>query len=263
MKALRFLPPSADTLERIALAGRARARRVSAQALNDALDGGYKRVVSGLLKHDFAFDRCRQVRLRMPPHSSPAVSMHALLERLPLGRAIRLPLDLTGTIRPARRAKFAREGTVAPLTLPNDFGEYCSISSLAALISEVDTVLGDAGMAPFDRRAPCCPGPTRRHAHGRTIFPYMRSVTSGLPFSIARINTDPGLPVLPFFLSGAIVQIYTTSAQPFANTPKNAERASVVERRAARRHRGRASLRFPLTEPTYSAPCKLPRPTMS
>ena len=34
--------PSADTLERIGLAGRARARRLSAQALNDALDGERK-----------------------------------------------------------------------------------------------------------------------------------------------------------------------------------------------------------------------------
>ena len=38
MKALRFVLPSTAALERIGLAGRARARRISAQALNDALD---------------------------------------------------------------------------------------------------------------------------------------------------------------------------------------------------------------------------------
>ena len=37
MKALRFVLPSTAALERIGLAGRARARRISAQALNDAL----------------------------------------------------------------------------------------------------------------------------------------------------------------------------------------------------------------------------------
>ena len=38
IQAQRFVLPSADTLERIGLAGRARARRLSAQAVNDALD---------------------------------------------------------------------------------------------------------------------------------------------------------------------------------------------------------------------------------
>ena len=37
IQAQRFVLPSADTLERIGLAGRARARRLSAQAVNDAL----------------------------------------------------------------------------------------------------------------------------------------------------------------------------------------------------------------------------------
>ena len=54
MRAQRLVLPSADTLERIGLAGRARARRVSAQAINDALDGERKRALTELLKHERA-----------------------------------------------------------------------------------------------------------------------------------------------------------------------------------------------------------------
>ena len=43
--------PSADTLERIGLAGRARARRLSAQALNDALGDERKKALEALLEH--------------------------------------------------------------------------------------------------------------------------------------------------------------------------------------------------------------------
>ena len=39
--------PSADTLERIGLAGRARARRLSAEALNNALDDEQKKALEG------------------------------------------------------------------------------------------------------------------------------------------------------------------------------------------------------------------------
>ena len=51
IKAQRFVLPSADTLDRIGLAGRARARRLSAQALNDALGDERKKALEALLEH--------------------------------------------------------------------------------------------------------------------------------------------------------------------------------------------------------------------
>ena len=123
MRAQRLVLPSADTLERIGLAGRARARRVSAQAINDALDGERKRALTELLKHDPSIGRSRLTWLRALPHSTSAASMQGLLERLKHVRTLGLPRDLGEAIHPARLAKFAREGAVAPLTLLNDFGE--------------------------------------------------------------------------------------------------------------------------------------------
>ena len=49
-----------------------------------------------------------------------------------------LPRDLGEAIHPARLAKFAREGAVAPLTLLNDFGERRRVASLAAQMSELE-----------------------------------------------------------------------------------------------------------------------------
>ena len=113
IKAQRFVLPSADTLERIGLAGRARARRLSAQALNDALGDERKKALEALLEHDPGIGRSRLTWLRTPPHSTSAPSMLALLERLTFVRAIALPRHLGDNIHPARRAQFAREGAVA------------------------------------------------------------------------------------------------------------------------------------------------------
>ena len=139
------------TLERIGLAGRARARRVAAQALNDALDAQHKRALVELLEHDPSLGRSRLTWLRTLPHSTSAASMQGLLQRLKHARTLALPRDFGEAIHPARLAKFAREGAVAPLTLLNDFGERRRIAALAAQMSELETTLTDAAIALFER----------------------------------------------------------------------------------------------------------------
>ena len=126
IKAHRFVLPSAATLERIGLAGRARARRLSAQALNDALGDERKKALEALLEHDPGIGRSRLTWLRTPRH-------------------------LGDNIHPARRAQFAREGAVAPVNLLNDFGKRRRIASLAAQMLELETTLTDAAIALFER----------------------------------------------------------------------------------------------------------------
>ena len=70
IKAQRFVLPSADTLERIGLAERARAHRLSAQALNDALGDERKKALEALLEHDPGIGRSRLTWLRTPPCST-------------------------------------------------------------------------------------------------------------------------------------------------------------------------------------------------
>ena len=151
LRTQRLVLPRAVTLERIGLAGRARARRLAAQAINDALDAQHKRALVELLEHDPSIGRSRLTWLRALPHSTSAASMQGLLERLKHVRALGLARDLSEAIHPASLAKFAREGAVAPLTLLNDFGERRRVASLAAQMSELETTLTDATIALFER----------------------------------------------------------------------------------------------------------------
>ena len=151
LRVQRLVLPSAGTLERIGLAGRARARRLAAQTIIDALDGERREALAGLLRYDPALGRSRLAWLRALPHATSAASMLGLLERLKAVRALALPRDLGEAIHPARLAKFAREGAVAPLTLLNDFGERRRIATLAAQMSELETVLTDTAIALFER----------------------------------------------------------------------------------------------------------------
>ena len=77
--------------------------------------------------------------------------MLALLERLTFVRAIALPRHLGDNIHPARLAKFAREGAVAPVNLLSDFGKRRRIASLAAQMRELETTLTDSAIALFER----------------------------------------------------------------------------------------------------------------
>ena len=151
LKALRYVLPSAVRLERIGLAGRARARRLSAQALNDALDESHKSALTDLLRHDPALGQSRLTWLRGLPHSTSSASLRGLLDRLKFVRELGLPAELGDNIHPARLARFAREGAVAPINLLSDFGERRRIATLAAQVSELDTVLTDAAIAMFER----------------------------------------------------------------------------------------------------------------
>ena len=52
LRNLHYVLPSTDTLERIGLKGRARTRRLAAQALNDALSENQKAILNSILNHD-------------------------------------------------------------------------------------------------------------------------------------------------------------------------------------------------------------------
>ena len=143
--------PIASTIERLALKGRARARREAAAALFDALSPDQRHSLQGLLVNDAAVGQTRLTWLRGLPHSTSPASMTALLERLNYLRTLDLPPDLGQGVHPDRLLKFAREGAVAPVSLLNDFGERRRIATLAAQMMDLSFTVTDATIAMFER----------------------------------------------------------------------------------------------------------------
>ena len=108
LKKRRLVLPGEMILERLAIKGRARSRRLAAQAVVDALSEIQKSKLANLLHNDTKLGQSRLVWLRSYPHSTSAASFHALLERLKFLREIDLPNDLGQDIHPARLIKLAR-----------------------------------------------------------------------------------------------------------------------------------------------------------
>ena len=100
--------PSVDTLERLALKGRARARREAAAALFDALSPGQRVQLQALLVNDPSVGQTRLTWLRGYPHSASPASMTALLDRLKYLRSLNMPPNLGHGLHPDRLLKFAR-----------------------------------------------------------------------------------------------------------------------------------------------------------
>ena len=147
----KLVYPGTATLERIGLAGRARARRLAAQGLNNALSANQKAALQDLLIKDPSLGISRLAWLRGMPHSTSVASLHGLLDRLTFVRTLHLPADLGQDIHPTRLTRFAREGAVAPAHLLKDFGERRRIATLAAQMAEINIVLTDASIAMFER----------------------------------------------------------------------------------------------------------------
>lgn len=136
--------PSVDTLERLALKGRARARREAAAALFDALSPDQRVQLQALLVNDPSVGQTRLTWLRGYPHSASPANMTALLDRLKYLRSLNLPPNLGHGLHPDRLLKFAREGAVAPVSLLNDFGERRQIATVAAQMADLPDAVGGA-----------------------------------------------------------------------------------------------------------------------
>ena len=144
------LPP-VGRLERLALKGRARARREAAAALFDGLSPEQRAQLQALLVNDPSVGQTRLTWLRGYPHSTSPASMTALLDRLKYLRSLGLPPNLGHGLHPDRLLKFAREGAVAPVSLLNDFGEGRRIATLAAQMADLSIPITDVTIAMFER----------------------------------------------------------------------------------------------------------------
>lgn len=122
LRELRLVLPRTNTLERLALKGRVEARRQAASSIIEALSKEHRMELQNLLINDPGIGQSRLIWLRGYPHSTSPDSMHALLARIRYLRELGLPSDLGHDIHPARFAKFAKQGAVAPLSNTSPLG---------------------------------------------------------------------------------------------------------------------------------------------
>ena len=150
MRAAQFVLPPVAMLERIGIMGRARARRIAAQTINDSLDDALKAAMLDLLQNNPELGQSRLAWLRRWPQSKSTKGLNGIPERLEFVRALSVPSDLGQDIHPARLAKFAHEGRAAAIDLIEDFGERRRTATVAAQLWELETVLTDAAIAVFE-----------------------------------------------------------------------------------------------------------------
>ncbi len=150
MKASQFVLPPVVILERIGIAGRARARRMAARAIIDRLDKKLSTAMADLLQNDPELGQSRLAWLRRWPQSKSVGGLNGILDRLDFVRALSLPPKLGEDIYAARLFRFAREGRVAAIDLIEDFGEQRRIATVATQVGELKTLLTDAAIAAFE-----------------------------------------------------------------------------------------------------------------
>lgn len=147
----RMILPSEDVLERIGIAGRARARRRAATALVETLGADHLAALDRLLEVDPVRGTSGLAWLRDIPEAPSADNLHAILERRQVVQALALPPSLGESIHPARLQKFAREGAVAPAFLLSNFGQRRRHATLAAQVAALEVRLADAAIAMFEK----------------------------------------------------------------------------------------------------------------
>ena len=147
----RLVLPSTDTLERIAVAGRAQARREAAERLIGQLVPRHIDALDDLLVMNPDLGSTRLAWLRDIPASPSPDNLLAILDRRRFVQEIALPDNLGDGIYPDRMAKFAREGGVAPAYHLSDYGPRRRRATLAAQVRDLEITLSDAAIEMFEK----------------------------------------------------------------------------------------------------------------
>ena len=151
LRADRIILPSTDTLERVGLAGRARARKLASALLANALDERQRSRIDAVLVNDPALRSSPLAWLRDMPESPSTGNLNELLDRLAYVRGIGLDPSIANLIHEHRFRQFVREGSVAPAFLLSDYSENRRRATMAAAILDLEIRLADAAIGMFDK----------------------------------------------------------------------------------------------------------------
>ena len=147
----RIIVPAPASIERIGLAGRARSRRLTADAMIVGLGVAKAARLDELLVNDPVLKRTRIAWLRDWAEAPTASNLMAILARLADLRAIGLDPKITEQVSEWRFRQLAREGAAAPAFLLDEYGPRRRRATLVAQLLELETRLSDAAIGMFVR----------------------------------------------------------------------------------------------------------------
>ncbi|TSD86107.1 Tn3 family transposase [Mycobacterium sp. KBS0706] len=147
----KIILPAPGTIERAGATGRARARRLTADALVASLMPDQLAQVDMLLLNDPELGRTPLAWLRGYPESPSADNVNAVLARLDRVRRIGIEPALADAIHESRFRQFVREGAVAPAFLLSAYGLRRRRATLVAQMIDLESRLADAAVEMFDK----------------------------------------------------------------------------------------------------------------
>ena len=151
LRANNVLLPSVAVLERIGLAGRARARKKVFEALADGLTAAEREALEKLLAIDPDLRRSRFARLWDYSESPAPSNIVALLDRLEYARGLGLGRGHVGRIHPDRLNRLVGEGAIMTVQHMADLEPARRTAMLVAQAASLETRLSDVTLAMFEK----------------------------------------------------------------------------------------------------------------
>ena len=134
LRTANIILPASSVIERVAIAGRARARRRATDALLAGVSDEQMAKLDRLLARDAAVDMTPFGWLKAMPVAPKADNVRELLDRLRRVRDIGLPARIAGSVHEERLQQFVREGYACDA---HQLGRYAARRRRAILIATV------------------------------------------------------------------------------------------------------------------------------
>ena len=151
LRTARIILPGAAVIERIAIAGRARARKRAADALAGGLSAEQMAKLDGLLILDPSVGMTPFAWLKAMPIAPKAGHIRELLDRLHLVRGVGVPAGNAGRVYEDRLQQFVREGHASDAHQLGRYSEHRRRAILVATVLDLETRLTDAVLDMADK----------------------------------------------------------------------------------------------------------------
>lgn len=147
----RIILPDAAVIERIAIAGRARARKRAADALASGLSVEQLAKLDGLLAIDPSVGMTPFAWLKAMPVAPKADHIRELLDCLHRVRGLGMPPENAGRVHEDRLQQFVREGHASDAYQLGRYSEHRRHAILVAAVLDLETRLTDAVLDMADK----------------------------------------------------------------------------------------------------------------